>query len=127
MSKKYNTSPRQPKWTEDANIKCNRGDQYLGHSKLMFKEQTAFSTNTPLLLGSFTCEKIAIGDKFSVSDLKGVWPVEVKIMEATKSSGANSIMVMNMRATLDSKNNTVVSLPKPILIRPKLFYFIPRN
>lgn len=86
------------------------------------EEKTVFSSNGPLLLGSFWCS----GIKFCKSnhrDLRSYLSVEVEITEAQKLKDPNAKVLLNLKANLNS-DVTSVSLSQPIFIRPNHFYTI---
>lgn len=118
----FNTSLRQAKWNDDAVIKCDRSNGDVEYFSLDAKEITTFSSNESLLLGSFTCEKIVIGDMNSVSDLDDDWSVDVDILEFDDDY-RKARSLLKSKAQLQSTKITI-HLPKPVLIRPGLFYKI---
>lgn len=127
QSDKFNMNQRHAKWNENAIIECDRASSngYLTEFVYLdMVEETKFSTNKSLLLGSFMCEKIGIGDTSSISALDDDWPVDIEFIEIdVLGEDADSKILLNMKAKLQSKINTI-QLPQPLLIRSDYFYII---
>lgn len=105
---KFNTTLRQIEWNDDKIIKCEHEDQSIGSTFDFYgpvKFNTFFSTNEPLLLGSFVCAEI--------DGLYGT--IDVRITEA------RTLYAANAKILYDEKVETT-SLSLPILIRPGFFY-----
>lgn len=119
---KFHTNPSRAIWNTAAIITCDRtiADEPLIY-ELNTIERTPFSTNTPLIWGSFTCTKLPehILDHSSV---------DVKIYKHApyghrfKSKRGNLLLEMTARLKTDCSTNIV--LPHPILIAPSITYGI---
>lgn len=125
-SENFNQEPRHTKWNESTAIKCNR--EIVGEKDypavLAQSTEATFSTSEPLLLGDFTCVKIAVDNGSNVRNLKWDLPVDVEIIEAEAlNEPNNSRSLCKMEAKLKSAD-TKVTLPHPILVRPGFFYKI---
>lgn len=99
-------------WDDENVIVCNRNSDRSCGSNYSFQreELTTFSTNTPLLLGQFTCTPIYRGvNKVASLPLDGTITTNFKIV--TKFS-------------FNYTNSTEVFLPIPIKIRPQVKYTI---
>lgn len=127
QSPKFNKAPRQIEWNTNAVVECDLVlRKYLfnerGHSitrRLDLEEQTIFSTNKPLLLGSFKCSKISALNR-SIHDLRSDLVVDVEITEAIDSSDTNAKIHFKMKSKFGLKQTTI-SFPYPILCRPGFF------
>lgn len=120
---------RRLKWDDEAIIKYEiqkDGTEFV--CKLLGEENTIFSMDEPLILGSFTCSRIRV-NYLEPRDLPSSLPVDVEISEATDLNEgliyatSNAKVVCKMKAELHSADTTVL-LPQPILIRPSCFYKI---
>lgn len=120
---RFNRSARRAKWNSDAIVHCNREVGGEKMYKLDPEQLVIFSTNVPLLLGTFTCARIMVKDA-QAEAIAGIF-VEVKIGEFCDfhSQNINGIILTKMTAKLQAEQTTV-SLPQPILIRPGFFYLI---
>lgn len=128
-----NHVPRQAEWKSDAVIKCDRTVlNAIGFQHDMREIETVrFYTNEPVLLGHFTCAQI-IKNRFVPEPpplTPGyATPVEIQIIESFASSRAcpnlESVIKFNLKTRLKSESETVVSLPKPLVIRPHCQYDI---
>lgn len=125
----FNTNPRIAEWKLDAIITCERRVKCGPNQKLNLRiqEMTTFSTNEPLMLGSFGCaNKIHVITGINPSshhDLRSDLLLEAEFIEARDLNGdeAKVLLKMNARFGMD---DGMVSLTHPILIRPGFFYTI---
>lgn len=122
---KFNAQPRHINWNEDDIVKCDRktnSEIRFGHNTI-----TNFSTNEPLLLGSFTCAKVMVYNEITenYNDLVSYLLVNVKIVEIYNTNGDEEDfnVLLQMVASLKSET-TNVRLPHPILIKPDFVYSI---
>lgn len=123
MPTKFNTLPRQAKWNDAAVMKCNRVWGLMPEQihPLDTEEDTIFSTNVPLFLGSIVCAKIVVGAQ--ARNVLSSLPVQIEIIELENLIEVNGNVVAQMTAELRSKPTRIV-LPHPVLIRPGNFYKI---
>lgn len=125
-SENFNQQPRRAEWDVNAAIKCNReiADEKEYPAVLTQSTEATFSTTEPLLLGNFTCVKIAVDNGSNVRNLKWDLPVDVEIVEFSSLNEPNNLRSLcKMEAKLKSAD-TKVTLSHPILVRPGFFYKI---
>lgn len=116
---KFKFGTRHAKWNEAAIVKYDRAlDEEQSAYFLPIEHKTIFSTNKPLLLGSFMCGKVC---RFSSADERADLSVDVEIFETSDPRNENSKCLSKSKAQLQSKE-TEVLLPHPVLIRPGFFY-----
>lgn len=123
---KFVTTPRRFKWRENDCLNFDRKSNRYTYSytlDLNSDYKTTLSSNTPVILGSFTCSAVVIADDCDGHDLDWDLSVEVKITEASATVSNNSEVISSMTAILGS-TATAVRLPQPILIRPGFVYTI---
>lgn len=121
---KFNRMPRQAKWNVAAIMRCNRELGYTIPRRIPLdtEEDTVFSVNTPLLLGSFMCAKIVVGG-YHCRVLLSPLPFHVEISETKDLVNVNAKILSTMTVDLQS-TDTHILLTQPILIRPRHFYKI---
>lgn len=90
-------------------------------------ETTAFTTNQPVLLGSFECQNLHMLRDGEPQELTSNVPVTVQVLEYAKSSIGNKMaprILCKQKASLWSKTDTTIWLNKLVLIRPGFLYEI---
>lgn len=125
-SENFNQQPRQTTWNENAIVKCDReiADEKEYPAVLTQSTEATFSTTEPVLLGNFTCVKIAVDNGSNVRNLKWDLLVDVEIVEASELNEPKNLRSLcKLEAKLKSAD-TKVLLPYPVLIRPGYFYKI---
>lgn len=130
QSENFNQQKRHPKWNPNAIVRCDRGtaDEKEYPAVLTQSTEATFSmtetTTEPLLLGNFTCVKIAVDNGSNVRNLKWDLNVDVEIIETTDlNETENMRSLCKMEAKLKSADTKVI-LPHPVLIRPGFYYKI---
>lgn len=123
-----NPVPRQVEWNSDAVIKCDLAHvpNAIGLPIQMRRvEVNRFSSSEPVLLGSFVCTKV-----YNKQNLLQTieMPVRIQIVEsfAQERVGPNleNVLLFELETNLKSDSQTVVSLLKPLVIRPHYSYKI---
>lgn len=124
QSENFNKHPRQAKWNEQEVITCDRtvGNKLEWHL-LDIQHKSTFTTDKPLLLGSFACGEICVSHPKPRRALRANLSVEVEINEASGLKGDNAKILLKMKTELKSEE-TNISLLHPVLIRPGFFYSI---
>lgn len=120
---RFNVWPRHAKWNKNAIINCDREPKRNVGCDVFMVEKIKFSTNKSVILGSFTCASICD----SVDNLQSNLIFDVKIYELhdVRSENENGILLLKMKTKLNlNKQQTGISLLKPILVRPGFFYAI---
>lgn len=126
----FNGNPRQIQWRSDDAIKCDRSVLNSPNNSFLLKngEITTFSSNESILLGGFICAKVFHLWKNQLINLKFGVSTEITIIEASSSGHNHPDLVSKdlfiMKTTLQSNSETVISLPRPLLIRPGFQYEI---
>lgn len=118
QSKYFKNPPRQVQWNSDTVIECNRtindpGDN--GTIYIRYSETTTFSTNALLVLGELV---------FAPLYLRKELPTEIAICEISNKGISKIICIENTNLHTVYIGNYVLSLTKPLLIRPGFKYKI---
>lgn len=115
--KDFNMNQRNAKFNEEAVVKCERQLYSEEESYILRVEyETMFTTNKPLLLGSFVLSKIFVGSK-QPRKLRSGLPVDVVLIED------HSKALLKMKTERRSEEN-IVSSPYPVLLKPEVYYII---
>lgn len=128
QSENFNQHQRHATWNSNAIVTCNReiADEKDYPAVLTQSTEATFSmastTNVPLLLGNFTCVKIAVDNGSNVRNLKWDLTVDVEISE-TNDDIKHLRSLCKIEAKLKSADTKVI-LPHPLLIRPGYLYKI---
>lgn len=121
--KRFNNTSRQFAWNENSVITCNRCISEASTTKafaLRTIETTTFSTNQPVLLGSFECATVFI---FRGVQLGSNLAVRVRVVEASDLDNAGGQKILcNQNAKILPVTDTKIALNRPVLIKPGLFY-----
>lgn len=122
-SGKFNKSSLQIKWNKHAIIECDRDANSRFKEIVYFRtvEETTFSTNKPIILGSIKCA--ALEYQLLNYESRSAMRVHVKISESRQRVDAMSKVLLKMRVSLYFDASTV-HLSYPILIKPGFFYTI---
>ncbi|XP_055326055.1 BTB/POZ domain-containing protein 3-like [Sitodiplosis mosellana] len=114
-------------WVERNEIFCSRLFSRFSSTNPYFVsnlETTKISSNQPLLLKGFTLDFIKSHCNEIYSDCDNL-PTEITIVETSGSDESKRELVRyNGKATLTSSEETAITLPKPVLIRPGFMYEI---
>lgn len=118
----FSTAPRQIKWNKDAIVMCDREGYFIqnSHFRCVEYENEIFSSNEPLVLGGFWCS-FPMSNAHDNNAGQGT-AVDVLIIES-RNNDSNTEVLSNIQARLFS-DQTHISLPRPILIRPGFLYTI---
>lgn len=119
----FNAWPRHAKWNKNAIIKCDREPKRRLGCEVFMVEKIKFSTNESLLLGSFTCASICDALDNLQSNL--IFDVKIYELHDVRCENESGNLLLKMKTKLNlNKQQTKISLPKPILVRPGFFYAI---
>lgn len=125
QSDKFITNPRQIKWNTDAIVKCDRVARFCQNAFFRcvdYENEMKFSTNEPLLLGSFLCTGRIVMGNLCDKEFDRNYTVDVTIMEQLLTDDTNTkVLLSNMKIRSTQTN---ILLPQPILIRPGFLYSI---
>ena len=105
-SKKFNIAPRQIEWQEDETMKCDRQVESSELLRLILPveiDRTQFSSNKPLLLGSFECAKIGIRNDENLN-AQLYLPADVSISELDRLNDGNAKICWNSKIQLQTAN-----------------------
>lgn len=121
-------------WSGERPLKCARKISKTTEPYFIKEvEKTVFSTNQPILLKELYCEDLSLNvdDPFEDYDgepfgyLAANVPSEVAIIEISKShSSSEGVILYNAEVELLTREETVIIIPNPILIRPAFTYMI---
>lgn len=97
------------------------------HHRVKDIETTMFTTNKPIVLGKFVCAPVRIFEQHNshVREMESNLHIQVKIVEVPKIFEQQKINILaTFTLALQRMTETVITLPKPLLIRPGHSYKI---
>lgn len=117
-SKRFNGNPRQIQWNDGEVIECSRVKVENGITTCSFQdiESTVFSSNAAILLGEIVCAQInlrSVGSQLAT---------ELVLIE--NSPNDTPKIIAYLKSTFKTGSAQVISLQRPILIRPEVSYEI---
>lgn len=117
-SKLFKRDPRQIRWNEADVIECSRVkiDHSTSTCSLQDVESTIFSTNKSILLGEIVCAQI------NLRNVGNELATELVLIQMPPDEMPK--IVTHKKTVLKSEARQIVSLERPILIKPDFMYEI---